>query len=147
MVLVSALFPPETFVCIKLLYVLKPLKINSYAPLRTVSKRRGPSGNSCEYGLWSISKQLERKATDCPYVPLIFLLFKKKLDPRGKISFHRVRLSRSSAITRSVFVYPTVLTSIYTTLHSTVIRISLWSQLSVTFKWTLLDRTHFSCRS
>jgi len=39
MVLVSALFPPETFVCIKLFYVLEPLKINPYASLRTVSKR------------------------------------------------------------------------------------------------------------
>jgi hypothetical protein len=37
MVLVSALNPPETFVCIKLLYVLKPLKINSYVTLRTFS--------------------------------------------------------------------------------------------------------------
>lgn len=33
MVLVAALFLPETFVCIKFLYVLKPLKISSYAPL------------------------------------------------------------------------------------------------------------------
>ena len=100
----------------------------------TPPERRRSSENSCKYGLWSISKQLERNATECRYVPSIFLLFKKKLDGRGKISFHRVRLSRS-AITRSVFDYPTVLTSIYTTLLSTLIRIILWSQLSDTFKW------------
>jgi hypothetical protein len=51
MVLVSELFPPEPFVFTKLLYVLKPLKINSYASLRTVSKRRGPFGKICEDGL------------------------------------------------------------------------------------------------
>jgi len=125
MVLVSALFPPDTFVCIKLLYVEDQL-------LRAPERRR-LSGNSCKYGLWSISEQLERNATECRFVPSIFLLFKKKLDRRVKISFHRARLSRISAITRSLFDYPTVLTAVYTSLLSTLIRIIIWSQLSDTF--------------